>query len=324
MRLIRLPIPLLAVVTLLALPLSAAARQSSSPPAASPPAASPPAASPPAAPAVRGFVGSELCVTCHTAEAERLAGTPHGKGKFASLSSAHGCETCHGPGSAHVANPDDVSLQPRIERMTVRQQTAVCQKCHTGGAQFFWHASVHETRGLTCLSCHSVHSFKSEKAQLKAASTTEACLSCHKDVRAEMWKTSHHPIREGKIGCTDCHNPHGTQTRGLIKAASVNEQCYTCHAEKRGPFLWEHAPVRESCLNCHTPHGSNHQKLQKTATPYLCQQCHSNTRHPGTLYDATSLANQARASNRIFNRACLDCHSAVHGSNNPSTPYLGH
>jgi len=304
MRSIRLPALLAA---LLALPMPAAAAQAS-----------------PTAPPAKGFVGSELCVTCHTAEAERLAGTPHGKGKFASLSSAHGCETCHGPGSAHVANPDDVSLQPRIERLTAREQTAVCQKCHTGGAQFFWHASVHETRGLTCLSCHSVHSFKSEKAQLKAASTTEACLSCHKDVRAEMWKTSHHPIREGKIGCTDCHNPHGTQTRGLIKAASVNEQCYTCHAEKRGPFLWEHAPVRESCLNCHTPHGSNHQKLQKTATPYLCQQCHSNTRHPGTLYDATSLANQARASNRIFNRACLDCHSAVHGSNNPSTPYLGH
>ena len=139
-----------------------------------------------------------------------------------------------------------------------------------------------------------------------------------------MWKNSHHPIREGKISCTDCHNPHGTQTRSLIKAASVNEQCYTCHAEKRGPFLWEHAPVRESCLNCHTPHGSNHQKLQKTATPYLCQQCHSNTRHPGTLYDATTLADQSRASNRIFNRACLDCHSAVHGSNNPSSPYLGH
>ena len=95
-----------------------------------------------------------------------------------------------------------------------------------------------------------------------------------------MWKNSHHPIREGKITCADCHNPHGTQTAKMIRGASVNEQCYTCHTEKRGPFLWEHAPVRESCLNCHTPHGSNHLKLQKTSVPYLCQQCHSNTRHP--------------------------------------------
>ncbi|HEV7505495.1 MAG TPA: DmsE family decaheme c-type cytochrome [Thermoanaerobaculia bacterium] len=303
MRSTRLPIMLLAAAALLALPLAGSAA--------------------PAPPAALGFVGADLCITCHTAEAERLASTPHGKGKFASLS-VHGCETCHGPGSAHVNNPDDPALQPRLEKLNVREQSAVCQKCHSGGAQFFWRGGVHETRGLSCMTCHSVHAFKSERSQLKAASTTDACISCHKDVRADLWKTSHHPIREGKIGCADCHNPHGTQTRGLIKAASVNEQCYTCHTEKRGPFLWEHAPVRESCLNCHTPHGSNHQKLQKTATPYLCQQCHSNTRHPGTLYDATTLANQSRASNRIFNRACLDCHAAIHGSNNPSSPYLAH
>jgi len=311
MRSIRLPLPLLGLAALLALPCLAAAAQAPPPPNSPPPQAVP------------GFVGSDVCATCHTDVADHLKETPHGKGKFASLS-AHGCETCHGPGSAHVNNPDDPALRPRIDRLSPREQTAVCQKCHTGGQQFFWHGSVHETRGLSCESCHSVHAFKSEKAQLKTASTVEACLSCHKDVRADMWKNSHHPIREGKISCTDCHNPHGTQTRSLIKAASVNEQCYTCHAEKRGPFLWEHAPVRESRLNCHTPHGSNHQKLQKTATPYLCQQCHSNTRHPGTLYDATTLADQSRASNRIFNRACLDCHAAVHGSNNPSTPYLGH
>lgn len=277
---------------------------------------------PPAAPAAT-FVGSEVCAACHTEAADHLAKTPHGKGTFASLSS-HGCETCHGPGSAHAENPDDPALQPRLTRLRPQQQSAVCQTCHKGGDRFFWHGGVHERRGLSCISCHSVHSFKSDRAQLKAAGTTEACLSCHKTVRAEMWKNSHHPIREGKIGCSDCHNPHGTATPKMIKAASVNDQCYTCHAEKRGPFLWEHAPVRESCLNCHTPHGSNHQKLQKTSTPYLCQQCHANTRHPGTLYDATTLGDAARASNRIFNRACLDCHASVHGSNHPSSPYLGH
>ncbi|MFL6195113.1 MAG: DmsE family decaheme c-type cytochrome [Thermoanaerobaculia bacterium] len=280
---------------------------------------------PPPAPATAAstYVGSDVCATCHTEQADHLAKTPHGKSAFNSLS-AHGCETCHGPASAHVENPDDPALRPRIERFSPQQQSAICQSCHKGGAQFFWHGGVHERRGLSCVSCHSIHSFKSENAQLKTASTTEACLSCHKTVRAEMWKSSHHPIREGKISCSDCHNPHGTPTPKMIKTTSVNDLCYTCHTEKRGPFLWEHAPVRESCLNCHTPHGSNHQKLQKTSTPYLCQQCHSNTRHPGTLYDGTTLADAARASNRIFNRACLDCHASVHGSNHPSSPYLGH
>ena len=56
-----------------------------------------------------------------------------------------------------------------------------------------------------------------------------------------MHYSSHMPIREGKITCSDCHNPHGSVTEKLIRQASVNEVCYTCHAEKRGPFLWEHA-----------------------------------------------------------------------------------
>jgi DmsE family decaheme c-type cytochrome len=269
------------------------------------------------------YVGSETCAACHTDVAERLEATPHGSDAFAELSNL-GCETCHGPGEAHAEDPENPALHPRVDKLAIASQSAVCQGCHRTDSQFFWEGSAHDRRNLSCLSCHSVHAFESEHSQLKAASETEACLTCHKDVRAEMWKTSHHPIREGKMSCVDCHNPHGSQTPDLIKAASVNDQCYTCHADKRGPFLWEHAPVRENCMTCHVPHGSNHIKLQRTSVPYLCQQCHANTRHPGTLYDGSTLADAGRASNREFNRGCTDCHAAVHGSNHPSSPYLAH
>jgi predicted CXXCH cytochrome family protein len=50
--------------------------------------------------------------------------------------------------------------------------------------------------------------------------------------------------------------------------ATVNDTCYQCHAEKRGPFLWEHAPVREDCTNCHSPHGSTQPSLLKARTPW--------------------------------------------------------
>src|SRR6185295_6019826 len=83
-----------------------------------------------------------------------------------------------------------------------------------------------------------------------------------------------------QLSCTDCHNPHGSTAQALLKANSVNETCFTCHADKRGPFLFEHAPVRDSCVNCHTPHGSNHEKLLITARPLLCQQCHAQSGHP--------------------------------------------
>src|SRR5947209_8815060 len=129
------------------------------------------------------YVGSEMCASCHSDVAENLARTPHGKGVFAGLS-VHGCETCHGPGSKHVENPDIVENRPLITRLSARQQSETCQGCHKGSAQFFWHGSVHESRGLSCVSCHSIHGFKSEKAQLKAVSTVETCVSCHKTVRA--------------------------------------------------------------------------------------------------------------------------------------------
>ena len=269
------------------------------------------------------YIGSETCATCHDDYEAHLAATGHGRSNFRNLSD-NGCETCHGPGSIHMDDPDDPANWPRVDRLPIEQQSAVCRTCHDGGEQFFWDGSVHESRGLACITCHSVHSPKSDQAQLQTAQAMEQCFTCHKDVRAETWKTSHHPMREGLMTCGDCHNPHGTGAEGMIKSASVNEQCYTCHTEKRGPFIWEHPPVRENCLTCHSPHGSNHLKLQRTSVPFICQQCHANTRHPGTLYDASSLADGGRASNREFNRACLDCHAAVHGSNHPSSPYLGH
>ncbi|MCB1008538.1 MAG: DmsE family decaheme c-type cytochrome [Acidobacteria bacterium] len=272
------------------------------------------------------YVGSETCAGCHEEVVDAMAKTVHGSPAFDRLS-AHGCESCHGPGSVHAEDPDVVENRPTMSDKSAAQITAVCTECHSGGNQFFWKTSVHSTRNVACTDCHSVHAAKSEKNQLKLAGATDTCVTCHKNIRADMWKNSHHPIREGKISCADCHNPHGTQTAKMLNEISVNEQCFSCHAEKRGPFIWEHAPVRESCLNCHTPHGSNHIKLQKTSVPYLCQQCHMNTRHPGTLYDNQVLPspdNPATGSNRIFNRACLDCHAAIHGSNHPSSPYLGY
>lgn len=272
------------------------------------------------------YVGAETCAGCHDTVAEQMAGTVHASPAFDRLS-AHGCESCHGPGSLHADDPDNEALRPSLDKLTKAEISATCTECHSGGKQFFWESSVHAARNVGCADCHSVHAAESDKYQLKTASAMNMCLDCHKNVRADMWKNSHHPIREGKISCADCHNPHGTQTAKMINEVSVNDQCYSCHAEKRGPFIWEHAPVRENCLTCHTPHGSNHIKLQKTSVPYLCQQCHSNTRHPGTIYDDTKLPspdNPTTASNRIFNRACLDCHATVHGSNHPSSPYLGY
>jgi DmsE family decaheme c-type cytochrome len=148
-------------------------------------------------------------------------------------------------------------------------------------------------------------------------------MQCHPQQRAEFRKRSHMPVLEGKMTCSDCHNPHGTTTRPLLKGDSVNDVCYSCHQERRGPFIWEHAPVRESCLNCHVPHGSNHEKLFVAARPYLCQQCHNPSGgHPGQFFRAGQTAEGATVggaqSARIIEGSCQNCHSQIHGSNHPA------
>jgi DmsE family decaheme c-type cytochrome len=149
----------------------------------------------------------------------------------------------------------------------------------------------------------------SERALLAKATAPETCYQCHAEVRGEAMKMSHHPVREGRMDCASCHNPHGS-TPGLLIKNTLNETCVTCHTEKRGPFLWEHAPVRESCSNCHTPHGSNNRNLLTAKDSFLCLSCHSYGGH-------INLPRYNRVSNP-YGSGCVNCHITTHGSNHPS------
>lgn len=261
-------------------------------------------------------VDPETCRGCHE---DVLAGTFDAT-HHASLPNA--CGSCHTGDLAAHAEQADPELVTTPSELSPRQRNELCLGCHEKGHQAEWMGSMHERRGLDCTSCHSVHHFESLDAQLKEARATETCAGCHPAVRAQTMRQSHHPVREGKMDCGSCHNPHGARPK-MILANSTNELCYQCHAEKRGPFLWEHAPVRENCTLCHAAHGSNHDNLLVAKQPFLCQRCHLNTRHPGTLYDGRNFIGGPSPSNRAVGNSCSNCHSMVHGSNHPSGPYLG-
>ena len=264
----------------------------------------------------KGYIGAEACATCHEGYEASIKATKHGLAKDPrSPAAAQGCESCHGPGEAHAQDPE--KFKPiQFALLSAKGVTDTCVTCHNRGPHAQWKGSQHESRNVSCVTCHSIHKPKSAKAQLKTVNQQQQCMSCHRDKVAKLDRSGHMPVREGKMECSSCHNPHGSTNVRLLKTGnSINESCATCHTEKRGPFLFEHAGVSgDSCATCHDPHGSNNDRMLVAKLPFLCQRCHNFTRHPSTIYDNRV----AQSSNRLYSRSCVTCHSAIHGSNHPA------
>lgn len=279
------------------------------------------------------YIGSDACKTCHEASYDNYVKSIHGK-KYVAGSPAkrEGCESCHGPGSAHMEKGGGKGTIISFgKHNNVGEKSSTCLICHGDSKQMaFWDMSRHKTSRLSCGSCHTIH--KAPKTSVTSTITPavlqrkllkmpapDLCYGCHQDVRSQAMRQSRHPIREGKTTCFDCHNAHGGFGPKMIKTDTVNELCYKCHAEKRGPFMFEHQPVSENCLSCHVPHGGNHYALLVSKTPQLCQSCHDWQFHPGNPYTSFETFKGRNPSNKMFSRNCLLCHPNVHGSNSPGS-----
>lgn len=262
-----------------------------------------------------GYAGEATCLSCHSDQT--YSGTPHGHAFNARTPAATlGCESCHGPGQKH-AESGDPELIRRFSVIPPSEASDTCTACHNRATHALWDGSQHDQRNVSCISCHSVHAPQGN-AQLRARTEMTLCATCHRNVTNRQHRFNHMPVREGAMTCTSCHNPHGSTNVRLLRAGTtVDESCTSCHADKRGPYLWEHAPVSESCVTCHDPHGSNNDRMLVSKPPFLCQRCHVTSRHPPTVYEGYILNNSQNA-NKVSARACLVCHQLIHGSNAPS------
>ena len=253
------------------------------------------------------YVGAETCATCHDETAKKFADNPHTK-----IAEMHGhngatCESCHGAGKAHVDGGGDVTKIFNPAKASAKDVDATCLKCHAASHPNF-ERSPHAKAGVGCTSCHSVHKSE-EQAKLLKASQPKLCFQCHNDVKPQFDMPFHHKVNEGLVKCNDCHDVHGTFEKSNLKStADQNAVCTKCHTETRGPFVYEHAPVKaEGCMGCHTPHGSQNARLLNVPNiNALCNQCHS---------PVASGAVHAMNAGSSELTPCTNCHTYVHGSN---------
>lgn len=280
--------------------------------------------------------GADTCLGCHdedeafpTLDVFRtvhghpaVPGSPFEMADHPALPAGLQCEACHGPAGDHARSilAEGERREPMLNfgsraNVDAALQNGLCLACHANYERTHWAGSAHEAAGLACADCHVVHD--PVDAVRTRSGQAEACAECHRNVVADAFKRSAHPMRDGQLACRDCHDPHGGAGESLGIQATANDTCLACHAELRGPFLWEHAPVVEDCGICHVPHGSNQPSLLVRRAPQLCQGCHSSVGHRSFAQTPADLAD-GRASAFLLANACLNCHFAVHGSNHPS------
>jgi len=200
-----------------------------------------------------------------------------------------------------------------------------CAQCHEAEHEYFKlsdHASVsinitekdaEAGQAEGCETCHGPGSLhvegRGDKSKIIRANADTACFSCHLNVKGQFMLQHHHPVPEGRMFCTACHDMHGKDvgSTGESILLGKDERCFKCHKEMRGPFVFEHEAMREGCPVCHTPHGSINDKLLVAGPTITCVRCHIQSRHDGEIMGGGEELD------------CIDCHTKAHGSNNAAS-----
>jgi predicted CXXCH cytochrome family protein len=294
------------------------------------------------------YIDDKACAECHAAYAESFERSPHALFVRDPKNPVdrQGCQACHGPGKNHVEHLEDPAhIGDFIIPYTKVKPQAVaeaCLRCHQDTMKVAqWKRTHHAAADVSCVACHTVHYGPGQKPaeenpkvktgplaigngasllkpifpgapepkKLLRADEPTLCGQCHQREINEFRHNSHHPVPEGRMVCSDCHDVHPSrnaqkQTGSHTRLRTAGDKCVGCHGETAGPFAFEHDPVAgwtgEGCTECHRPHGSHNPRLLEAFSRGLCNRCHTD-----------------KANNHNPGHTCWDvgCHVALHGSN---------
>jgi predicted CXXCH cytochrome family protein len=196
-----------------------------------------------------------LCDGCHSVNYDIATKTP--------TEWNVGCERCHGPGSAHVANPvRDTIINPA--RLDYVHANDVCVQCHSQGRPlvnpiegkyYDWPVGYHVGLNLSDF-------WKLEDHKLGETTFTHfADGAAHKNRMQGNDFVASLMYARG-VTCFSCHDPHGSDNDAMLRLPGSGV-CLTCHGpnSQNGPHATtieqhtHHAAgsAGSECVACHMP-----------------------------------------------------------------------
>lgn len=184
---------------------------------------------------VQPFDAKTQCISCHV--------TGYKTADATWAEPAVGCESCHGPGSAHASQPSTKNITTGADLPDDRKMM-VCGQCHARGADptKTYAFPVNFRPG-------------DDLAKFFTLATIQPCAQNQQ--YNEMLTSKHYTA--AKMRCGTCHDPHGaTTTQPAQLRKPVNELCLGCHTNIKS--VKDHAPqaiANATCATCHMPGGSH-------------------------------------------------------------------
>jgi predicted CXXCH cytochrome family protein len=183
--------------------------------------------------------GATQCVGCHVTNFD-----PDAK-SWTQL--GVGCESCHGPGAAHMDSMDAADIQT-LKKLDSKKKAMVCGQCHSVGA---------DTTGKYAFPVNYLPGGDLDKS-FKLTDPGDRL----QNRQYNDFVTSKH--YEGGMTCANCHDPHGDKAKGPYQLKQpINDLCLACHSSTI-ESLKKHAPSagpEDTCATCHMVNGSH--KFQK-------------------------------------------------------------
>ncbi len=194
----------------------------------------------------------KLCAGCHSTGVDAAAAS------WTELNIA--CESCHGPGKAHVEKPAATNIV-NPTRLSRDRSIDICLSCHLAGkppgTEYAWAVGYQPGMDLA--------KFWTGVEPTQGKQTAEFWHNgtAHKNrVQGNTFLQS--VMYHSGLQCLDCHDSHGSRHHlSTIKSGATNALCLTCHAPEKSAGLdyanisehTHHAPtsVGSRCIECHMP-----------------------------------------------------------------------